>query len=104
MLIDLLFLSPPWTITVFPSLGLSGAIAFGYWLWVEQCFANNGWYPYPIFDQLPTIGRVALFSLSAVVMALSTATLKWLHGRVNGFGVLIPAQSRSGDIKRTDGM
>ncbi|KAJ5385863.1 hypothetical protein N7509_008404 [Penicillium cosmopolitanum] len=95
---------PPWTITVLPSMGLSGAIAFGYWFWVERCASYNGWYPYPIFEQLPTPGRVALFSLSAVVMAFSTATLKWLHGRVNGFGVPIPAQSRSGEIKRADGL
>ncbi|OQE28564.1 hypothetical protein PENSTE_c003G09084 [Penicillium steckii] len=104
MLIDLLVLSPPWTITILPSLGLSGVIAFGYWFWVERCFFYNGWYPYPIFEQLPTPGRIGLFSLSAVVMALSTATLKWLHGRVNGFGVPIPAQSRPGDIKRADGL
>ncbi|KAJ5104191.1 hypothetical protein N7532_004720 [Penicillium argentinense] len=104
MLIDLLLLSPPWTITIMPSLGLSGAIAFGYWFWVEQCFQYNGWYPYPIFEQLPTPGRVALFSISAVVMALSTATLKWLHGRVNGFGVPTPAQSFPGNIKKTEGL
>lgn len=85
-------------------MGLSGTIAFGYWFWVERCYSFNGWYPYPIFEQLPTYGRVALFSLSAIVMAGSTATLKWLHGRVNGFGVPIPAQSRSGDIKRADGL
>lgn len=43
MLVDLLLLSPPWTISVLPSLGLSGAIAFGYWFWVERCFSYNGW-------------------------------------------------------------
>lgn len=61
-------------------------------------------YPYPIFEQLPTSGRIGLFTLSAVVMALSTATLKWLYGRVNGFGVPHPSQSRSGDIKRKEGL
>ncbi|KAJ6116061.1 FAR-17a/AIG1-like protein [Penicillium sp. IBT 18751x] len=104
MLVDLLLLSPPWTITVLPSLGLSGTIAFGYWFWVETCFQYNGWYPYPIFELLPTPGRIGLFSMSAIVMALSTATLKWLHGRINGFGTPFPAQSRSGDIKRKDGL
>jgi hypothetical protein len=44
LLIDLLFLSPPWTISIFPALGLSGTIAFGYWFWIEQCFFYNGWY------------------------------------------------------------
>lgn len=49
MLVDLLFLSPPWTITILPSLGLSGTIAFGYWFWVERCFKYNGWY----VDRMP---------------------------------------------------
>ncbi|KAJ5838954.1 uncharacterized protein N7525_004142 [Penicillium rubens] len=104
MLIDLLLLSPPWTITVLPAFGLSGTIAFGYWFWIEQCFSQNGWYPYPIFEALPTSGRVGLFTLSAVVMALSTVTLKWLHGRVNGFGSPMKPESRPGDIKRKNGL
>ncbi|OOQ91539.1 integral membrane protein [Penicillium brasilianum] len=58
------------------------------------------WYPYPIFEQLSTSGRVGLFSMSAVVMAFSTVTLKWLHGRVNGFGSGSSPQSRPGDIKK----
>lgn len=61
-------------------------------------------YPYPIFEQLPTPGRIGLFTLSAVVMALSTSTLQWLYGRVNGFGVPIHAESRPGDIKRKEGL
>ncbi|KAJ5924280.1 hypothetical protein N7466_008467 [Penicillium verhagenii] len=104
MVVDLLFLSPPWTITALPSLGLSATIAFAYWFWVEQCFLYNGWYPYPIFEQLSTVGRVGLFSLSAAVMAFSTVTIQWLYGRVNGFGTGIPAQSRPGDIKRKEGL
>ncbi|KAJ5644466.1 hypothetical protein N7507_010477 [Penicillium longicatenatum] len=104
MLVDLLVLSPPWTITALPSLGLSGTIAFGYWFWVEQCFLYNGWYPYPIFEQLSTMGRVGLFSLSAVVMALSTISIQWLYGRVNGFGTGTQPQSRPGDIKRKEGL
>lgn len=43
LLVDLLLLSPPWTITILPALGLSSAIAFGYWVWVEKCFEHNGW-------------------------------------------------------------
>ncbi|KAL4988196.1 FAR-17a/AIG1-like protein [Aspergillus falconensis] len=98
-LIDLLFLSPPWTITIGPALGLSSAIAVSYWFWIERCFQHNGWYPYPIFEQLPFEGRIGLFALSAVVMALSTATLKWLYGRVNGFGTPLKAQARPGSVK-----
>jgi FAR-17a/AIG1-like protein. len=48
MLIDLLLLSPPWTITVLPALGLSSTIAFGYWFWIEQCFSQNGWFVYDL--------------------------------------------------------
>lgn len=121
MLIDLLFLSPPWTVTIFPALAISGTIAFGYWYWIEQCFAMNGWwvdhlgplyllapltfsrYPYPIFEALSTEGRIGLFTLSATVMALSTITLKWIFGRVNGLGIL-NLESRPGDIKRMEGL
>ncbi|KAL3476767.1 hypothetical protein BJX99DRAFT_270278 [Aspergillus californicus] len=98
-LIDILFLSPPWTITIGPALALSSTIAFGYWFWVELCFQHNGWYPYPIFEQLPFEGRIGLFVLSAVVMAISTATLKWLYGRVNGFGTSTKATARPGAVK-----
>lgn len=57
-------------------------------------------YPYPIFEQVPFEGRVGLFVLSAVVMALSTATLKHLYGQVNGYGTGNSAQAYPGDIKR----
>lgn len=60
-------------------------------------------YPYPIFEALPTEGRIGLFTLSAAVMALSTITLKWLHGRVNGFGNQAKPESRPGDIRRMNG-
>jgi len=61
---------------------------------------NTTRYPYPIFEKLPTPGRVGLFAVSAVVMALSTSMLKWLYGRVNGFGTPTPARSRPGDVKQ----
>lgn len=63
--------------------------------WLTHVFR----YPYPIFEQVPFEGRVGLFVLSAVVMALSTATLKWLYGRVNGFGTPGSPASRSGSVK-----
>ncbi|KUL87652.1 hypothetical protein ZTR_05883 [Talaromyces verruculosus] len=43
MLVDILFLSPPWTITALPSMALSSCIAFGYWFWIEKCYTVNGW-------------------------------------------------------------
>lgn len=84
---DLLLLSPPWTIKPIAAMGISGAMAASYWLWVEVCHAHNGWYPYPLFEVLSPSWRAALFAGSAVTMTLSTVTLKMLYSRVNGSGV-----------------
>ena len=86
LLVDLLFFSPPWTITVLPSLLLSTAIALAYWFWIELCFSYNGFYPYPLFALLDNTQRMGLFGASAALMAVNTAGLKWVYGRVNGFG------------------
>ncbi|KAF8847854.1 integral membrane protein-like protein [Acephala macrosclerotiorum] len=84
LVIDLLFLSPPWTIHAVPAMGLSSAIAVGYWAWVEQCYKHNGFYPYPLFAALDTTQRVVLFTAAALTMTASTVMLQWLYGRVNG--------------------
>lgn len=84
LLVDLLLLSPPWTISVVPAVGLSALIAFLYWFWIELCYSYNGFYPYPLFALLDSSQRIALFLGSAVVMAVNTMVLKWLYGRVNG--------------------
>lgn len=42
--VDLLFLSPPWTIHALPVMGLSSVLAVSYWAWVEQCYKYNGLY------------------------------------------------------------
>ncbi|KZF26827.1 integral membrane protein [Xylona heveae TC161] len=100
LVVDLLLLSPPWTISALPSIGVSGVLAFSYWLWVEQCYKHNGWYPYPLFEALSQPWRLVLFTFSALVMALSTATLKWLYGRVNGFGTSSDPHAKPGDVKK----
>ncbi|KAI0136307.1 FAR-17a/AIG1-like protein [Xylariales sp. AK1849] len=82
--LDLLLLSPPWTIQAYSAAGLSLAFAFAYWFWVEYCFSQNGWYPYPIFDVLNTWQRALLFSFSALLMTGSTMALKWAYGKLNG--------------------
>lgn len=82
--LDLLFLSPPWTISVLPAFVMSLIIAFGYWFWVELCYSYNGFYPYPIFEQLNTPSRAALFALSAAVFTASTFGLKAVQRRVSG--------------------
>ncbi|MCJ1355750.1 MAG: hypothetical protein MMC33_005742 [Icmadophila ericetorum] len=85
--IDLLFFSPPWTVAALPAMGISSVLAFGYWFWVELCYRNNGWYPYPLFDVLTPAWRVVLFAGSALVMTFSTATLKWVYAKINGYGI-----------------
>ncbi|KAG0651044.1 hypothetical protein D0Z07_2795 [Hyphodiscus hymeniophilus] len=84
LVIDLLFLSPPWTITAFPAMGLSSVLAVSYWAWVEHCYQHNGFYPYPLFGKLDTTQRAMLFTIAALTMTASTAMLQWLYGRVNG--------------------
>ena len=119
LVLDILFLSPPWTITPIPAIGLSAAIAFAYWFWIELCYQNNGWYafllppppflhpaallrlsckryPYPLFTMLDTAQRIGLFSVSALLMAVVTAVLKWLYGLVNGKAAM---RTGSGSVK-----
>lgn len=99
LLVDLLLLSPPWTISAVPALTLSAVIAFTYWFWIELCFSKNGFYPYPLFDVLNSTQRVALFGSSAVVMTGSTIMIKWLYRQINGGS---DRTSRPGNI-RTSG-
>ncbi|EER36905.1 conserved hypothetical protein [Histoplasma capsulatum H143] len=97
--IDLLYLSPPWSIGAIPSMGLASVIAFGYWFWVEKCYQYNGWYPYPIFEMLTTGWRINLFLFSAILMTINTLLLKHLYGRMNGF--LHPISgTHPGDLKK----
>ncbi|KAB5580537.1 FAR-17a/AIG1-like protein [Coniochaeta sp. 2T2.1] len=84
MTLDLLLLSPPWTIRAYPAMALSLVLAFLYWGWVEYCFSKNGWYPYPIFGLLSTWQRVMLFTISATLMTGSTMALKYVYGKLNG--------------------
>ncbi|KAH9908676.1 FAR-17a/AIG1-like protein [Xylariomycetidae sp. FL2044] len=82
--VDLLLLSPPWTINSYSAMALSQTLAFLYWFWVEYAKSKNGWYPYPIFDILSTWQRAFLFTFSALMMSTSTMILKWFYGKVNG--------------------
>lgn len=41
--LDLVLLSPPWTIPAYGVMSLSTGLAFLYWYWVELCFSKNGW-------------------------------------------------------------
>ena len=41
--LDLLLLSPPWTIKGYGAMIISLSLAFLYWGWVEYCFSHNNW-------------------------------------------------------------
>jgi hypothetical protein len=97
LVLDLLFFSPPWTIAAMPAMGLSSVIAGAYWVWLEKCYEQNKFYPYPIFDEVGFEGRVGLFVGSAVVMTFATILLGWLYGVVNGTEL---ARERPGSVKK----
>ena len=40
--LDLLLLSPPWTIRPLSAMALSSTLAVGYWAWMERCYSFNG--------------------------------------------------------------
>lgn len=88
-MLDHLFFSPPWEIKKLSSSTLSACIAGMYWLWVEKCFQQNGFYPYPLFRDAGFEGRVGLFSGAAVVMCLNTWGLKRLYTMVNGKATMV---------------
>ncbi|KZZ86923.1 FAR-17a/AIG1-like protein [Ascosphaera apis ARSEF 7405] len=88
LILDLVFFSPPWSVTFASALTTSGFAATCYWFWVERCFSFNGWYPYPIFTMLNTLQRAGLFGFAAVVMAASTLALKWGYHKLNGHNML----------------
>ncbi|KAH6961057.1 hypothetical protein HG530_004808 [Fusarium avenaceum] len=83
--LDLVLLSPPWTIPAYGVMTIGTVLAFGYWYWVELCFSHNGWYPYPLFELLSTTQRAMLFTFAAVLVTVSSSGLKWVYGRVNGY-------------------
>ncbi|KAI9809699.1 MAG: hypothetical protein M1825_000131 [Sarcosagium campestre] len=84
LVLDLLLLSPPWTIKFLPSLGLFVTLALLYWAWIEHCYERNKWYPYPLFEKLAPRYRALVFAGSALITAGLTAGLKFLAGRING--------------------
>ncbi|KEF63034.1 uncharacterized protein A1O9_01010 [Exophiala aquamarina CBS 119918] len=94
LLLDILLLSPPWTIAGVPACVLSSVIAFLYWFWIEACFRQNGFYPYPLFELLDNSHRVALFGGCAAVMAVITLLLKRVYAVVNGAGSEWPGKLR----------
>lgn len=83
--LDLVLLSPPWTVPACGTMAMSTVLAFAYWYWVELCFGKNKWYPYPLFELLGTAQRVFLFVFSAALVTASSGVLKWIYTSVNGY-------------------
>ena len=90
LLVDTLLLSPPWPTTPMSprapmlTLTICGAVATAYWVWVEVCFAMNGFYPYPIFEVLNTWARAGLFVLSACTMWVVGGFVRTVYAVFNG--------------------
>ncbi|KAJ6277218.1 FAR-17a/AIG1-like protein-domain-containing protein [Bipolaris maydis] len=88
---DSLLLSPPWPTTPMNesapmiTLSLSTIVAFSYWIWIEICYSQNGFYPYPIFQILTTSQRVGLFVVSGVIMWVVGGGLRIAYAKVNGY-------------------
>ncbi|KAL5121877.1 hypothetical protein ACEQ8H_000092 [Pleosporales sp. CAS-2024a] len=97
--LDALLLSPPWPSSSsssseeepmvphhapFVSLALCTATVLLYWVWIEICYANNGFYPYPLFALLSTAQRIALFTLSGAIMCGVAAALRAAYACCNG--------------------
>ncbi|PRT55123.1 hypothetical protein B9G98_02743 [Wickerhamiella sorbophila] len=47
-----------------------GALAGGYWAWIDHVFSHNNFYPYPLFEVLNFEQRVGLFAFSAFVLVV----------------------------------
>jgi len=84
LVIDLLFFSPPYTITALPATVLAIVLTFGYWFWIELCYSHNRFYPYPIFEMLSMPYRVLLFANSSFIFFVALWGLKRLYRAVNG--------------------
>lgn len=110
LMIDLLLLSPPWTITVLEAGGVGSVLACLYWFWTELCYQKNGWlvrfldsrnsppetphvtdtnlehnrYPYPLFAALDVPQRALVFAASGLTFTVSALCLRGLYVLVNG--------------------
>jgi hypothetical protein len=89
--IDALLLSPPWPSSPMNPqapllmLGMSTAVAFLYWWWIEICYSYNGFYPYPIFGMLSTHQRIGLFAMSGSIMWVVGGVLRASYAYLNGY-------------------
>ncbi|CAJ0543604.1 Ff.00g038340.m01.CDS01 [Fusarium sp. VM40] len=83
LVLDFLLLSRGATITTRGMMTLSTVLAVVYWCWIELCFYQNGWYPYPMMDKFSAAQRVTIFVASAGLLTLSSSGLQWIHGKIH---------------------
>ncbi|KAF4962745.1 hypothetical protein FSARC_9193 [Fusarium sarcochroum] len=83
LVLDFVLLSPQATITTRSMISLSTILAVLYWCWIELCFYQNGWYPYPMMDQFSAGQRISIFIASSGLLTLSSSGLQWIHDKVH---------------------
>ena len=84
LMIDSLFCSPPWETHALAAFMSFSVLAGGYWIWVEQCFSRNNFYPYPLMGLMNRDGRFLLFGFATLLCWSSFLTLRGLYRIING--------------------
>jgi len=84
LMIDTLFLSPPWETHALAALMSFSVVAGGYWIWVEECFSKNNFYPYPLMGLMNREQRLMLFAFATLLCWSSFLTVRGLYRMVNG--------------------
>jgi hypothetical protein len=92
LLVDTLFFSPPWETHALAALMSFSVMAGGYWIWVEQCYNYNNFYPYPLMGMMTREQRMALFAFATLLCWLSFFIVRGLYRMLNG---RIEARSRA---------
>ncbi|KAF5629789.1 uncharacterized protein FTJAE_8434 [Fusarium tjaetaba] len=80
-------LGPRATVTTRRMMFTSTILAVIYWCWIELCYYQNGWYPYPMMDQFNAMQRVAVFVGSSGLLTLTSSSLQSVHDKVHRLDV-----------------
>lgn len=78
-LIDYLFFSPPFSLSIGPSLLVYLSIAVSYMLWVEKCYQMNKFYAYPILAILDPIKKTIFYTVASIISFSCYIVLKMVH-------------------------
>lgn len=61
------------------------ACAYGYWLWVNEAYKHNGFYPYPLLAVLGPLHRAVLFGFAAMLVLVVYTLLQRLQRILNRY-------------------